>query len=137
VLNPLKPQQLESLLQNVQMMTFNRGKTVFRAGDKADGVYLVQEGGFELNKPGHLRQHQDKIVDVLKVDPMAKFKLRKQAKVIQDSSRTQVRLAILGSGELFGLEECQVKANSLAMPLPRKYSVVCSENNSKVIFISH
>ena len=45
----------------------------------------------------------------MKVDPMAKFQLRKQAKVIKDNSLQTVKLAILGTGELFGLEECQMK----------------------------
>ena len=72
----------------------------------------------------------------MNVDPMAKFQLKKQAKVIKDSSRTTVKLAILGSGEIFGLEECSVKPNS-GVVQNRGYSVTCTENKSKVIFISH
>ena len=71
----------------------------------------------------------------MKVDPMAKFKLRKQTKVIKDRSKRMVRLAILGSGELFGLEECQAKPNKTVRT--RGYTVNCLKNNSKVIFMSH
>ena len=67
---------------------------------------------------------------------MAKFQLRKQAKVIKDNSLRTVKLAILGTGELFGLEECQMKPN-LGKPKPRGYTVKCLENKSKVIFLSH
>ena len=53
--------------------------------------------------------HVEKLVEQMNVDPMAKFHLRKQAKVLKDSSRAQIKLAILGTGEVFGLEECQVR----------------------------
>lgn len=48
-----------------------------------------------------------------------------------------VKLAILGSGELFGLEECQNKPTHYTKPKPRTYTVKCIEANSKVIFMSH
>lgn len=67
---------------------------------------------------------------------MAKFQLRKQASVIKDSSRTNVKLAILGTGEVFGLEECSVRPTSMRLR-NRGYTVTCAENGSKVVFISH
>ena len=67
---------------------------------------------------------------------MAKFQLRKQAKVIKDSSRMTVKLAILGCGEIFGLEECSVKPNSSQLR-NRSYTVTCVESRSKAIFINH
>lgn len=67
---------------------------------------------------------------------MAKFQLRKQAKVIKDNSLQTVKLAILGTGELFGLEECQMKP-SQSKPKPRQYTVKCLENKSKAVFLSH
>lgn len=128
--------QLESLLYHVKLINFERGRTVYKAGDKPDGVYLIQEGAFELTKPGQIHQKAEKIVEKMNVDPMAKFQLRKQAKVIKDGSRMTVKLAILGSGEMFGLEECSVKPTSYKIQ-DRQYSVTCQENGSKVIFISH
>ncbi len=73
----------------------------------------------------------------MKVDPLAKFQLKKQSKVQNDQSRNCVKLAILGVGEIFGLEECAVKPNNGASVRNRGYSVVCAANNSKAIFISH
>ena len=70
------------------------------------------------------------------VDPMAKFQLRKQAKVIKDNSRVNVKLAILSNGESFGLEECTVKPTSSRLK-NRGYGVTCCERGSKVIFINH
>ena len=67
---------------------------------------------------------------------LVQFQLRKQAGVIKDTSRATVKLAILGSGEIFGLEECSVKPTSTKVK-NRSYSVVCQENGAKVIFISH
>ena len=127
--------QLETLLYHLKLMHFNRGQKIFSTGDKPDGVYLIQEGTFELTKPGKIFESQEKIVNAMKVDPMAKFKLRKQTKVVKDRSRRTVRLAILGTGELFGLEECQTKSSKTLRP--RGYTVNCLENNSKVIFMSH
>ena len=72
----------------------------------------------------------------MNVDPMAKFHLRQQAKVLKDSSRAQIKLAILGTGEVFGLEECQVRPQSLRLK-NRGYTVTCQENGSKAIFINH
>ena len=72
----------------------------------------------------------------MNVDPMAKFQLKKQAKVIKDSSRMIVKLAILGSGEVFGLEECSIRPTSTRVK-NRGYTVTCTENGSKAIFINH
>jgi len=71
--------QLENLLYQVKLINFERGKVVFKNGEKPDGVYLIQEGAFELTRPGELRSHAEKLVNSLNVDPMAKFQLRKQA----------------------------------------------------------
>ena len=99
---------------------------------------MIQEGSFELSKPGNMHDCHEKIVNAMKVDPMAKFQMRKQARVIKDNSRKTVRLAILGSGELFGLEECQQKPNWYGgRHKPRSYNVRCLENNSKIVFLSH
>ena len=128
--------QLEKLLYHVKLQTYERGKVIYKVGDRPDGVYLIQEGAFELSRPGMLKLQADKLVDSMKVDPMAKFQLRKQANVIKDSSRAVVKLAILGSGEVFGLEECSVRPSSQKVK-NRGYTVTCTESGSKVIYISH
>ena len=48
--------QLENLLYHVKLIEFNRGRTIFKHGDKPDGVYLIQEGAFELSRPGQIQQ---------------------------------------------------------------------------------
>ena len=48
---------------------------------------------------------------------MAKFSLKKQTKIIQDKSRATIKYAILGKGDLFGLQECQYKTNNPKVPL--------------------
>ena len=136
-LSSLSQTQLEKLLFHVKLVEFDRGVTVFKEGDKPDGVYLIQNGSFELSRAGKLFKNSEKIVDDMKsVDPMAKFALKKQAKVIKDNSRVNVKLAILSNGEIFGLEECTVKPTSMSLK-NRSYSVTCCERGSKVIFINH
>ena len=41
ILETMSQTQLENLLYHVKLMNFERGRTVFKAGDKPDGVYLV------------------------------------------------------------------------------------------------
>lgn len=48
-------------------------------------------------------------------------------------------MSILGRGQAFGIEECQVKLdarNAASVPL-RSNTVTCCQNNSQVVFISH
>ena len=138
VLSEMTQNQLESLLYHLKLMHFNRGQTIFSIGDKPEGIYLIQEGSFELSKPGNMHDCHEKIVDAMKVDPMAKFQMRKHARVIKDNSRKTVKLAILGSGELFGLEECQTNPSKMWFKSKtRSYTVKCLENNSKIVFLSH
>lgn len=54
----------------------------------------------------------------------------------KDNSRSTIKLAILGSGEIFGLEECSVKPSSMKVK-NRSYTVTCCEHGSKAIFINH
>ena len=56
--------------------------------------------------------------------------------MIKDFSRAVIKLAILGTGEVFGLEECQMRPGSLRAK-DRGYSVKCAESGAKAIFISH
>ena len=65
--------QLENLLYHVKLISFDRGNVVFKKGDKPEGVFLIQEGSFELSRPGKLQSHAEKMVDGMNVDPMAKF----------------------------------------------------------------
>lgn len=120
----------------MKLVNFERGTRVYKHGEKPDGVYLIQEGSFELTRPGQISAEAEKAVEKMNVDPMAKFQLRKQTKVIKDTSRATVKLAILGNGEIFGLEECCVKPTSDKLR-NRTYSVTCCENKSKAIFINH
>ena len=94
---------LERLLLYTKMMVVQRGKVFYRVGDKPDGVYLIKEGAFELSAPAPINQHEDSNVNRYNIDPMAKFQLKKQTKVIQDKSRATIKYAILGKGDLFGL----------------------------------
>ena len=49
-----------------------------------------------------------------------------------------IKVSILGKGQVFGIDECQVrcdiKSNVIAN---RQHTVTCVENNSKVVFITH
>lgn len=73
IFTPMSQTQLEILLYHVKLIEFNRGKVIFKHGDKPDGVYLIQEGAFELTRPGQLQNQAEKLVDKMNVDPMAKF----------------------------------------------------------------
>lgn len=54
ILSDMSQTQLENLLFHLKLVEYNRGQTIFSSGDKPDGVYLIQEGSFELSKPGNL-----------------------------------------------------------------------------------
>ena len=41
ILETMSQTQLENLLYHVKLINYERGRTVFKAGDKPDGVYLV------------------------------------------------------------------------------------------------
>lgn len=49
-LRHLSKQTLSKLTFSVQPIEFNRGNTVYHEGDKADGIYLVYKGEFEVLK---------------------------------------------------------------------------------------
>jgi cAMP-dependent protein kinase regulator len=49
-LSHLSRQTLGKLPHNVSEITFNRGNTVYREGDKADGLFLVYKGEFKIYK---------------------------------------------------------------------------------------
>ena len=127
---------LEKLLMFTKMIVVQRGKIFYRVGDRPDGVYLIKEGAFELTAPAPISQHEEDNVNRYNIDPMAKFSLKKQTKIIQDKSRATIKYAILGKGDLFGLQECQYKPNNPKIPL-RQHTVTCVQNDSKVIFINH
>lgn len=126
--------QLEKLLSQVELRTVRRGKVMFKIGDKTDGVYLIQDGSFEVTKPKSIMNDVNSTAEKLRMDPMMRFKLRKNASVIRDKSLETVRIAILGMRESFGLEECPLRTNQ--KPQNRSYTVTCVQNDSKVIFIS-
>ena len=127
---------LERLLLFAKLMVVQRGKVMYKVGEKPDGVYLIQDGAFELSAPAPLTQHAEDNVNRYNIDPMAKFQLRKQAQVIKDKSLATIKYAILGKGEVFGLHECQHKPTSPKYTM-RQQTVTCVENGSRVIFINH
>ena len=81
-------------------------------------------------------QHADDNVNRYNIDPMAKFQLKRQAQVIKDKSLATIKYAILGKGEVFGLQECQYKPASPKYTM-RQQTVTCVQNDSRVIFINH
>ena len=127
---------LERLLLFMQLMVVQRGRVMYKVGEKPDGVYLVQDGAFELSAPAPLTQHANDNVNRYNIDPMAKFQLKRQTQVLKDKSLATIKYAILGRGEVFGLQECQYRASSPKYSM-RQHTVTCVQNNSKAIFISH
>ena len=132
--------QLERVIPRIEQKTINRGALMFKEGDDADGVYFIANGSFEVShKQNHIKEMEKDIEDK-RIDPIAKVQLKKKTLVQHDKKLDSVKVAILGSGECFGLEECQLRCNRL-MPgeelTPRKTSVNCVEHNSKVLFISY
>ena len=68
---------LERLLLFMKLKVVQRGKVIYKVGQKPDGVYLIQDGAFELSAPAPLMQHADDNVNRYNIDPMAKFQLKK------------------------------------------------------------
>lgn len=60
----LEPDCLTSLATHCRMLGFQRGETVFRKGDEADGFYIVREGMVKLYFVSE--RGNEKIVEVLK-----------------------------------------------------------------------
>ncbi len=58
--------------------------------------------------------------------------LKKTTQLKRDPSISKIRVAILGVGEVFGLEECYEEG-----PPPIKSTVVCNESDSVVYFITY
>lgn len=56
--------------------------------------------------------------------------LKKQTMLKQDPSINKIRVAILGVGEIFGIEECQKDE-----PGQRLNTVICNQNDSVVFFM--
>ena len=74
------------------------------------------------------------------IDPIARLKLNEQTKVTFDRSLQTMKVAVLGKGEIIGLEECQQRCNRL-MPgeelIARQTSAKCVEHESQVLFLSY
>lgn len=111
---------------------------MYHVGDKPDGVYLIKEGAFEVTRPTNINQMNSERLAKMNIDPIAKIQLKKQCHVQADSSMKTIKVSILGKGQVFGIEECQVRCDiKTNFVPPRTQTVTCVEHHSKVVFISH
>jgi hypothetical protein len=79
---------------------------MYKMGQKPEGIYLIKEGAFEISKPANIGHLNKKNLQNANIDPIAKIQLKKQSQVLQDKAMNNIRVAILGNGECFGIEEC-------------------------------
>ena len=73
ILQNMQQTSLERLLLFMELKVVQRGKVIYKVGGQPDGVYLVQDGAFELSAPAPLTRHENDNVNRYNIDPMAKF----------------------------------------------------------------
>ena len=86
--------------------TLNRGKVIFKEGDSADGVYLIVSGSFEISTKKNYTKSVEEEAEKLRIDPIASFKLKQQTHIQHDKGFNTMKIAVVGKGEIMGLEEC-------------------------------
>lgn len=56
IFNNTPQNKLETLLSNSKLISVNRGKAMYKVGDKPDGIYLIKEGSFEITRPSKINK---------------------------------------------------------------------------------
>lgn len=97
-------------------------------------MYFIKEGEFEVTKEINIKKHTEDFISSRRQTDLTmgqRLILVKKQQQKQDPTVNQIRLALLGTGECFGLEECNSSA-----PMRRQTKVVCTKNGSVCYFIS-
>lgn len=76
----MSPYQLEKLLVFLKPIDCSRGKVLFKQGEASNGIYLIQEGCFEVSIPGNIDSRAEKQAKNYIIDDGTKFKLLKGVK---------------------------------------------------------
>jgi len=69
--------KLEQLLHHSELLNCNRGRIMYKMGQKAEGIYLIKEGSFEISKPANIGHLNKTNLQNANIDPIAKIQLKK------------------------------------------------------------
>ena len=62
ILSHLSESALQRLIYYLKELKFNRGHTIFKAGQATDGVYLIRKGSFELSKDINVKKNVESFI---------------------------------------------------------------------------
>jgi len=113
-LNHLSVQALSKLAYSFQILSYKNGNYVFKQGDKAEGIYLIMEGDFEILIASDLHWN------IAKLD----------SKSWAPKKLETTRVVIMTTGDSFGLHECFNK------PYERSYTVKCTSSHGRLYYLS-
>ena len=94
---------------------------------------MVKSGEFELAREINVAQQMEKFIHAGRQTDMTmgqRLVLKKQSQLKADPSFTKIRVAMVGSGEVVGLDECLG-----GEPQRRRNTVVCNQAGSEICFI--
>ena len=136
IFQALSRTKMQRMLYFFHEKKFKRKQVLFTEGvDNTDGVYFVKNGEFEVSKKIGISK-QDKKQTLLNQLGLVNEDLKKSMKLNmsklpqqKDISLKNLRLYLLGSNEILGLEE--VADNKPK----RQMTVVCHSNEADVYFI--
>ncbi|CDW73238.1 cyclic nucleotide-binding domain containing protein [Stylonychia lemnae] len=134
ILSHINETQVQRLTYYLKEVKFNRGHVVYKIGQKVDGIYFIKEGEFELIREINVHKQMESYIAKARQTDMTmgqKLVLKKQTKLKQDPSVNKIRVAILGKGEIFGIEETQVELGDA-----RLNTVICYKNDSLAYYMS-
>eukprot|EP00347_Sterkiella_histriomuscorum_P000677 403374923 len=130
ILAHIQETQLQRLTYYFQEQKCNRSQLIYKCGMKNDGVYFIKSGEFELIREINIEQQLETFIQKARQTDMTmgqRLQLKKQTKMKRDQSINKIRVAILGMGEVFGIEESQDEK--------RMNTVICNQNDSVVYFM--
>lgn len=78
--------QLERLLVFLRPIDCNRGKVLYKIGDKPKGIYLIQDGSFEVSVPANMVTIAESEAEGFSADAGTRYKLLKSVGQQQDRS---------------------------------------------------
>ncbi len=62
ILSHIPETQLQRLIYYLQEIKINRGRVMFQTGQATDGLYLVKQGSFELNRDINMKKQVDEFL---------------------------------------------------------------------------